>query len=235
MLMAQQWGQAGFVITIVTVGAVPLAPAHAQSARDILTQASFGDTDEASALRRVGNAYAAAGNALRREPDDREALLMRATALGYRAKLTGNRGDAVAARRQFEALITQNPRDAEAQAALGAWHIGAVKKLGAIVGRAALGAQRSIGMSALERAVALGGDRALFPGLAALLRLELDPRDPRGRALAEQAMRAEAPTALDRILQRGAAQVLVPLRAGDAQTARRLASQLLPFGRFDDD
>lgn len=235
MMMAQRWGRAGLVMmAVATCAALPL-PALAQSARDILTQASFGDADEASALRRVTNAYAAAGNALRRAPDDREALLMRATALGYRAKLTGNRTDAVAARRQFEALVAQNPRDAEAQVALGAWHIGAVKKLGTIMGRAALGAQRSLGLSALERAVALGGDRALFPGLAALLRLELDPRDPRGRALAEQATRAEAPTALDRILQRGAAQVLVPLRAGDMQAARRLASQLLPFGRFDED
>jgi hypothetical protein len=210
-------------------------PCAAQSAREILTQASFSDDDEASSLRRVAAAYAAAGNMLHRSPDDREALLMRATALGYRAKLTGNRGDAVAARREFEALIAEHPLDAEAQLGLGAWHIGAVKKLGAFVGRAALGAQRSAGFAALDRAVALGGDRAMFPGLVALLRLQLDPRDPRGKTLAEAAVRAAAPTPIDRIVQRAAVTVLASIRAGDMQATRRLASQLLPFGRFDRD
>lgn len=211
------------------------APAQAESARELLTQASFGDSDEASALRRVSAAYQAATNVLKRTPDDHEALLMRATALGYRAKLTGNRSDAISARRQFEALVSQNPRDAEAQLALGAWHIGAVKKLGTIVGRAALGAQRSVGFASLDRAVALGGDRALFPGLAALLRLELDPRDPRGRALAEVAVHAGTATPIDRILQRACIAILAALRTGDVAKARVLASQSLPFGRFDDD
>ncbi|WP_343526336.1 hypothetical protein [Sphingomonas sp.] len=227
------WPKCGALVLALAVGAVAGVPVQAQSARDILTQASFSDSDEATALRRVSAAYAVAGNSLRQAPDDHEALLMRATALGYRAKLTGNRGDAMAARRQFEALIAQNPHDAEAQLALGAWHIGAVKKLGSIVARAALGAQRGLGLAALDRAIAIGGDRALFPGLAALLRLELDPRDPRGRALAEAAVRGGAATPLDRIIQRAAAAVLTPVRAGDATGTRKLASQLLPFGRFD--
>lgn len=231
----QGYGRTALAMVIgLSTGALA-GPAHAQSARDILTQASFADSDEASALKRVGLAQNAALAALRHSPDDREALLMRATALGYRAKLTGSRTDAVAARRQFEALIQQNPRDAEAQLALGAWHVGAVKKLGAIVGRAAVGAQRGVGLSALDKAVVLGGDRALFPGLSALLRLEVDPRDPQGRQLAEAAARAGAPTAIDRIMQRAAVAVLAPLRAGDTQMTRRLASQLLPFGRFDDE
>jgi len=231
----QLGGRMAIAILTVTGAGLFAAPVQAQSAREILTQASFSDSDEASALRRVTSAYNAALAALRRAPDDHEALLMRATALGYRAKLTGNRSDAVSARRQFEALVAQNPRDAEATLALGAWHIGGVKKLGAIMGRAAIGAQRGVGLSALDRAVALGGDRALFPGLSALLRLEVDPRDPRGRTLAEAAARAGVSSPIDRIMQRAAVAVLAPLRAGDVQATRRLASQLLPFGRFDDD
>lgn len=233
--MAQLYGRVGLTMMVGLAGCAIAAPVQAQSARDILTQASFADIDQASALRRVSGAYNVAGAALRHAPEDHEALLMRALALGYRAKLTGNRTDAIAARHQFEALITLNPRDAEAQLALGAWHIGGVKKLGAIMGRAAIGAQRGIGFSALDKAVALGGDRALFPGLAGLLRLELDPRDPRGRTLAEAAARAGVSTPLDRIMQRAAAAILNPLRAGDTQAVRRLASQSLPFGRFDDD
>ncbi|WP_058717980.1 hypothetical protein [Sphingomonas sanguinis] len=231
----QGYGRAALVMSVGLGAATVAVPVQAESAREILTQASFSDNDEASALRRVALAYNAALGALRRMPEDHEALLMRATALGYRAKLTGNRTDAVAARHQFEALVAQNPRDAEALLALGAWHIGAVKKLGAIVGRAAVGAQRGVGLAALDKAVALGGDRALFSGLAGLLRLEVDPRDPRGRLLTEAAARAGGSSAIDRIMQRAATAVLVPLRAGDTQATRKLASQLLPFGRFDDD
>ena len=233
--MVQGGGRIGLVCVGLASGWAMAAPVQAESPRELLTQASFGDSDEETALRRVSAAYVSAINLLKRAPDDHEALLMRATALGYRAKLTGNRSDAIAARRQFEALVAQKPRDAEAQLALGAWHIGAVKKLGAIVGRAALGAQRGVGFASLDRAIALGGDRALFPGLAALLRLELDPRDPRGLALAEAAVHAGTVTPIDRILQRACTAVLAALRTGDLAKTRALASQSLPFGRFDDD
>lgn len=216
-----------------TAGAMMAAsPCAAQSARDILTQASFNDRDPADALRKVTQAQALIAATLRRDPDDREALLMQATALGYRAKLTGSRTDAVAARRQFEALVARDPRNAEAQLGFGAWHMGAIAKVGRIVGRALLGAQKPVAFAALDRAVALGGDRALFPGLAALLRLQADPADPRGRQLAEAAARASVATPLDRVMQRGAVAMLAALRGDDAAAVRRLASQLLPMGRL---
>lgn len=157
---------------------------------------------------------------------------MQATALGYRAKLTGSRTEAIQARKQFEGLVQRNPRDAEAQLALGAWHVGAVYRLGRLVGRAALGAQKPAGFAALDHAVALGGNRALFAGLAALLRLQMDPADPRGRVLAETAARAGTPTTLDRILQRAAERVLVPLRSGNVSATKAVAARLLPFGQL---
>ncbi len=208
------------------------SPAAAESARELLTQASFADRDKAVALGRVDNAFRFASAALRSQPSDAEARLMQATALGYRAKLTGSRAQAIEARKAFESLVQRNPRDAEAQLALGAWHIGAVYRLGRLVGRAALGAQKPAGFAALDQAISLGGNRALFTGLAALLRLQMDPSDQRGRVLAETAARGATPTALDRILQRAAVQVLVPLRAGNAAAAKTLAARLLPFGQL---
>ena len=74
----------------------------------------------------------------------------------------------------------------------------------------------------------------MFAGLAALLRLQLDPTDPQGRALAEAAARGSTPTSLDKIMQRSAATVLVPVRAGNTALTRALASKLLPFGRLGD-
>lgn len=209
------------------------SPALAETPREALVQASFGDGDKAAALDHVIAIQGAAASILRRAPGDWEAALVQATAIGYRAKLSGSRSDAIVARKQFEALVARDPRNADAQLGLGAWHIGAVYNLGRLMSRAALGAQKGAGLAALDRAVALGGGRAVFPGVAALLRLELDPEDPRGRALAEAATRAAAPTRFDRIIQRAAAAVLVPLRAGDTKTTRTLAARLLPFGRLD--
>lgn len=206
--------------------------AGAESPRETLIKASFADRTKASALAHVAAARQALAARLKAAPNDREAALMRATATGYYAKLTGSRSEAIAARKAFEALVAENPRDPEANLALGAWHLAAVNKLGRIVGRAAVGAHKAAGVAALERAVAQGGDRALVTGLSALLRLQLDPGDERGRALAEAAARGATPTMLDRIMRRAAALVLTPLRAGDARLTRATASRLLPFGQL---
>lgn len=207
------------------------APTLAETPRDLLTQASFLDRDLATARRHVAAASQGAAAILQRAPHDGEAALMQATAIGYDAKLTGSRSQAIAARSAFETLTQREPQNAEAQLALGAWHVGVVFKLGRFIGRAALGAQKSVGLAALDRAVALGGNRALFPGLSALLRLELDPADPRGAQLAEIASRSAAPTPLDRIVQRAAVAILAPLRAHNQRATKTLASQLLPFGQ----
>lgn len=208
------------------------SPAAAESPRDMLVAAAFHDTDKAAALARVDRARAGAAALLARNADDQDAAIVQATALGYRAKLTGNRGEALAARKQFEGLVVRYPRNPEASVALGAWHVGVISSFGRIVGRAAVGAQKGVGLAALDRAVALGGDRAMFLGLAGLLRLELDANDTRAHQLTEAAARASTPTAIDRLFQRAAAAVLVPLRRGDRKAAQKLADRLLPMGQF---
>ena len=210
-------------------------PALAESPRDMLVHASFADTDKASALAHVSAVDNVTTATLRRAPDDYEAALMQATATGYQAKLTGSRTQAIDARHQFEALTQRNPRNADAQLGLGAWHIGAVYNVGRIMAGAVLGASKGKGFDALDRAVALGGGRASYTAIAALLRLELDPDDAKGRALADAAARAATPTRLDRIMQRAAGLVLVSLRAGDSKATKTLAARLLPFGRLPKD
>lgn len=212
--------------SIAAAVAVLATPAVAQTPRDLLTQASFGDRDKGVALRHVQTALAGLGG------DGGENALMRATALGYRAKLTGSRSDLSAARKLFDALVAVQPRNAEGQLGLGAWHLATINRTGSLLGRV-FGASRGVGNAALDRAVALGGDHALFAGLAALLRINADPSDARGRQLAEQASRAGATTTLDRIMQRSANAILVPLRAGDRRAAAALAERLLPFGQID--
>ena len=219
-------------VSIAVCAVASAVPARAETPRELLTQAGFVDRDRSVALARIDRAAAVAGQALSRSPNDQEAAIMQAMANGYRAKLLGNRGEAIAARKQYETLVTRYPRNAEAQAALGAWHVGVIAKLGRFVGRAVAGAQKATGFEALDRSVALGGNRAMFAGLAGLLRLELDPNDARGRALVETASRAPTPTAIDGYVKRAAMAVLVPLRAGDANATKALADRLLPFGQF---
>ncbi|MCD2322743.1 hypothetical protein LQ953_01785 [Sphingomonas sp. IC-56] len=225
----------GSAAPLALFAAISLLPgaAHAQSARDLLTKAAFQDRSRTTALQRIETVRAGTLAALQRNKDDQDAAVLAAIALGYHAKLTGERSQALAARREFEQVVGRFPRNAEAQAGLGAWHLGIISHAGRFVARAAAGARESVGLAALDKSVALGGRRAMFLGLAGLMRINLDPEDSRGVGLLEAASKAPTPTALDRIIQRSAVAVLGPLRRGDRKGAKALADQLLPFGWYD--
>ncbi|WP_010185332.1 hypothetical protein [Sphingomonas sp. PAMC 26605] len=206
--------------------------ACAESGRETLIQTAFVVRDRDAALAQLASVETASAAALAKAPGDSEAALSRAMATSYRAKLMHSRSDALSAKVQFEALVAKNPRDAEALAALGAWHLSAVKALGALVARGGLGARKAAGLEAIDRALAAGGDRALFPGIAGLLRLAIDPTDPRGAALIAQAAHASTQTTVDRLVQRRAAQLELVLKGGNAKLIQALANRLLPLGQF---
>ncbi len=125
----------------------------------------------------MDEALKAAQAILARQPNDREAQLQQAIAVGYRAKLKKGFGDAKEARRLMEALIAVDPGNAEAHAALAGWHFDAVAQLGGFVARTVLGAKKSEGVAQMDAALRLGGNRALFPGMAALMRIQADRDD----------------------------------------------------------
>jgi hypothetical protein len=211
--------------------AVASSAAASESPRELLVSAAFATRDKAAALARIDSALKGAGLLLARNPADREGRLQQALALSYRGKLTRNRADLMSARQGFEALVASQPRDAEAQMALAGWNLGAVVELGPFMARAALGARRSAGLEELDRSVALGAGRALFPAFASLMRIELDPRDiDRARSLAQAALQARAISPIDHIMQRQAAALLPLLRPGKGGEAAKAATRLLPFG-----
>lgn len=208
------------------------APATAATPREILTNAAFTARTRDQAVAAVATALTQAEATLAREPNDREAQLQRAIAIGYRAKLRKGAADAKEARRLMEALVAADPRNAEARAALAGWHLDAVATLGGFLARTVLGAKKADGVAGLDMAMRLGGNRALFPAMAALTRIQIDKGDAaNARALAERAVGSQAPTPLDRIMQRNAVLLLVPLRAGDGAGAQALAGRLLPLDR----
>jgi tetratricopeptide (TPR) repeat protein len=206
--------------------------AHAQSARDILTSAAFTPSNSATALTRINQALAAADAAIKQNPADHSARLQRALAISYRGKLTRSRTDLIAARRGFEAAVAADPRNPEAHMALAGWHLGIVIELGPLVARTMMGARTATGLAALNRSLALGGDRASISSLASLQRIQIDPADVAGaRRLAEIAAAASAPTAFDRAMRRQATVLVASLRGGNGRTAAATAKLLMPFGR----
>lgn len=221
----------GIVALLIALGGSSAAYA---SARDALTAAAFQSRDKASALAQIAQAQAQAEADLKANPNDREAATVRAMAIGYRAKLARSKSDAMQARRLFEQLAASDPRDPQAQLAIAGWHLDSIQDVGRMLAGAVLGAKAATGLAALDRSVALGGStHAAYPALASLMRIRYDASDvARSRQLAEAAVQAPVSTPLDRIMQRNAAAVLVPLRAGDGKAASALAVKLLPFARI---
>jgi len=228
------WALAAVSVSSALCGAAPAHAADAAAApRALLVQAAYATSSKAAALALIDRAAAIATTELRQNGKDREAALQQAIATGYKAKLTKSLGEAKLSKRLFETLAASDPNDPEAQVALAGWHLEAVHDVGAMIAGAMLGARKKAGLVALDRAVALGGGRALFPGYAALLRIVLDSDDvAAARTLAERAANGTALTPVDRIMKINAARLLVPLKAGDGRAAAKLAEQLLPFGRI---
>ena len=219
------------IICAVALAAAPAA--LAETPRELLTAAAFQTSDKARALSLIGQAISAAARILMTAPNDHEAVLQRAVAIGYRAKLTRSRADARSSLSAFEALAARNPRDAEAQMVIAGWHLDAIDQLGSFIARTVLGAKEQVGEAALGKAVALGGNRAFYPGLAALMRIRADHNDVAGAlALAERAANAPAPAPLDQLMKRNAAAILPALRAGNGKAAAAQARKLLPFGKL---
>ncbi|WP_375397754.1 hypothetical protein [uncultured Sphingomonas sp.] len=218
---------AAFAIVVVAT------PLGATTPRENLVQVAFYPQDRTQALVAIGQIEADTRATLQRAPGDREARMVNAMATSYRAKLANNRADAIAARSMFEALVASNPRDPEAQVALGGWHVSSVVALGGLIARGALGARKSTGLEALDAAVRLGGGRAAFSAIAGLLRLQLDGGDPRAAQLIEAGACGATPTMLDRLMQRNAQRMAAILKRGDKAQIRRAASQLMPLGQLN--
>jgi hypothetical protein len=220
-------------MAMLVPAAIIASPAMAETPRELLTAAAFQAPTKAKALALVQQAIAASDKILAAHPADHEAMLQRGVAIGYRAKLTPSRSDARTSLEIFERLAAANPRDAEAQMVIAGWHLDAIEQLGSFLARTGLGAKSQVGEEALARGVALGGNRAFYLGLGAMMKIRRDPTAvAQARRWAEAAANAATPTALDAQMKRAALAILPALRANDGQTAAALSRKLLPFGRL---
>ena len=220
----------GSATIVIASSVVPAA--SAASPRETLVTAAFQTSGKAQALALVNSAIGALNGTLAKQPANRDAQLQQGIALGYRGKLTRSISDAKRGRELLEAFAKRYPGDPEAQIAVGGWHFTVIADAGSFLGGTALGASKSKGLAAFNKAVSLGGNRAFFPAYAGLARVSLDASDARAaKPLLEQAVKAGAPNEVDKITQAAARRVLALINAGDTKGASKLARQLLPFGR----
>jgi len=137
--------------------------------RSELTVACFETTDAARALALVDAAEHDFDAALAKAPGSNEALLQKATAIGYRAKLTKSGGQAKEARRRFEAAVAREPNNALAWASVAGWHAGSVATLGKFLAGTVLGAKLDVAMKDFDTALAWASVAGWHAGSVATL------------------------------------------------------------------
>ena len=199
--------------------------------RSTLTIASFQVTDKAKATAMVEAAERDFDAALAKAPNNLEAALQKATAIGYRAKLTQSRGLAKETRTRFEAVLAKEPNNGLAWASVAGWHAGSVATLGRFVAGAVLGAKLDTAIRDFDTALAKDPKNPVHRVFYAFSLLDLDPANaPKAAALLREAGGLPARDGFEALLKRNTAQVLPLLDRGDVKAAQAQARRLLPFG-----
>lgn len=199
--------------------------------RSSLTIACFETNDSGRALSLVDAAEHDFDAALAKAPGNNEALLQKATAIGYRAKLTKSGGQAKEARRLFEAAVAREPNNALAWASIAGWHAASVATLGKFIAGTVLGAKLDTAMKDFDIALAKDPRNPLNRVFYAFTLLDLDTDNaPRAASLLREASGMPPRDGVEALTKRGVAEVLPLLDHGDVKGARATARRLLPFG-----
>lgn len=203
------------------------------ASRAQLVAAAFEATSKEQALQMLDQAGRSANAALARNPGDAEALVQRAVATGYTAKLTRNPKLAKQSRAEMQHAVAVAPNLPDAWAAIGGWHGDAIADVGSMLAGMLLGAKKAEATRGFETAMAKDAASPVYPAYYALMLLRTDKGDSaRAATLLERAAALRPRDGFEALMRNRAAQLLVPLKAGDAKAARKLVEKLQPFGRF---
>jgi tetratricopeptide (TPR) repeat protein len=209
------------------------APSLVLAGRATLIVASFQATDRDVAKAQVALAEHDFDAALALAPNNIEAQLQKATAIGYHGKLSKSPGLAKETRTRMEAVVARDPSYGLAWASLGGWHAGAVSTLGKFLAGTLLGANTKAAIADFETAVARDPKNPVHPAFYGLTLLDLGTDNaPRAMQMLQTVARIPARDAYESLLKKATAQVLPLLAAGDVKGAQALARQLLPFGKL---
>lgn len=209
------------------------APSLILAGRATLIIASFETIDRDQAKAQIEAADHDFDAALAAAPSSEEAALMKATAVGYRGKLSKSPGLAKETRARMEAVLARDPNYGLAWSSLAGWHAGAVVALGKFLAGTVLGASTKVALADFETGLAKDPKNPVQYAFYALTLLDLGT-DNGARATQLLRTLASLPThdAYEGLLKRETAQVLPLLTAGDVKGAQALARRLLPFGKL---
>ena len=213
----------------VPAAAADTAADQTLAARALLVVAAYETGDKARALSVIAEAERHADAAIKLAPDDVDAALQKAIAIGYRAKLTRSPGGAKVARAMMEKATLRAPKNALAWASIGGWHAESVVTLGKFLAGTMVGAKAKTGLAGYERAVALAPDSPVFRTLYAISLADLDPDPARLRALLAPAAAGKGGDGFDRMMRDRARRLLAALGTGDKDALADAAAKARPF------
>lgn len=196
--------------------------------------AAFLTKDRAQSLAMIVEAEKDFDAALAKAPNNVDAQLQKAVAVGYRAKLTRSPGLAKDARRRFEAVRTAHPDNAIAWAAVGGWHAGAIATLGSFMASAVVNAKSSEVEPNFNKAIKLDPDNPLHRAYYAMALLDLSKSNAGKAAMALQGIgQMPAADGFEALARTQGVQLAAVLKAGDLAAAQQMARRLQAFGTLE--
>ncbi len=196
-----------------------------------LTIASYEVRDKARALELVGAAEKDFDAALAKAPDNAEAQIQKAIAVGYRAKLTKSPGIAKEAKLRFEAARKAHPHLAIAWSGVAGWHGGAIASLGSMMAGMVLGAHSKEVEPGFAQAIKLDPTNPVIRVVAAQTLLDLDKNNADKAAATLQGIgQMPARDAFEALLRAQGVQIAAAIKAGDRSAAQTLSRRLQSFG-----
>jgi hypothetical protein len=227
--------QGRFIEAAAAAGAVGTPPALALAARALLVEAAYvAPPEKAQAILIRANELA--GTALARNPDTIEALLQKAVAQGYLARLEGPvaahfAGRATGARRLIDHALELAPDNPWAHALLGGWHGEIICRAGRFFGRTFYGAsQKEMRRQfALARRLLPGNPVLAFEYAKALVCRRAVKTRAEARAALAVALAAKPQNAFEALVIACARRLDAALAAPGARRVRAVLREIEPF------
>ncbi len=195
--------------------------------------AGYETRDKARAEALVAAAEKDFDAALAKTPNDPEAQVQKAVAIGYRAKLAQSPGLAKDCRDRFIAVRDAHPDNALAWSAVAGWHGGSVASLGGFMAGMVLGAKASEFEKGFQRVFALAPRNPAYRTLYAITLLDLTTKNADKAAAALKDIDSlPAADAFERALRKQGAELARTLARGDAKAAQAQARKLSAFGNL---
>lgn len=165
------------------------------------------------------------------DPDNLEANLQAAIAIGYRGRLQHSTRDARRARQHISKALEVDPDNPWALAAFGGWNGEVVIEAGAFLARALFRAGRSEAIENYEAAIQAAPDNIPIHASYAkmLLRFERKRYYERAEQLLVETLVTKHHNAFDNLISDEAAEILKTLRSGDEKALHQLLVLTAPF------